>query len=109
MRALLLDFNGTISDDEPLLCRIFMELFADEKPLNEDEYYERLAGLADREIVQVWLGRDDPALVQRKIELAAIMTRGLEDEWPKDLVEWEVNLGLRYALDLRGREDCGHG
>ena len=28
------------------------------------------------------------------------MTRGLEDEWPKDLVEWEVNLGLRYALDI---------
>ena len=68
MRALLLDFNGTISDDEPLLCRIFMELFADEKPLSEEEYYERLAGLADREIVQVWLGRDDPALVERKIE-----------------------------------------
>jgi len=68
VRALLLDFNGTISDDEPLLCRIFMELFADEKPLGEDEYYERLAGLADREIVQVWLGRDDPTLVDRKIE-----------------------------------------
>ena len=68
MRALLLDFNGTISDDEHLLCRIFMELFADEKPLSEDEYYERLAGLADREIVQVWLGREDSALVQRKIE-----------------------------------------
>ena len=48
MRALLLDFNGTISDDEHLLCRIFTELFAEEKPLSEDEYYERLAGLADR-------------------------------------------------------------
>jgi beta-phosphoglucomutase len=69
VRALLLDFNGTISDDEPLLCRIFMELFADEgKPLTEEEYYEQLAGLADREIVQVWLERDDPALVERKIE-----------------------------------------
>jgi beta-phosphoglucomutase len=68
VRALLLDFNGTISDDEHLLCRIFVELFADERPLSEDEYYERLAGLADREIVQLWLGRDDPALVDRKIE-----------------------------------------
>ena len=68
MRALLLDFNGTISDDEHLLCRIFTELFAEEKPLSEDEYYERLAGLADREIVQRWLGRDDPALVEHKIE-----------------------------------------
>jgi beta-phosphoglucomutase len=68
VRALLLDFNGTISDDEHLLCRIFTELFAEEKPLSEEEYFERLAGLADREIVQVWLGRDDPALVERKIE-----------------------------------------
>ena len=68
MQALLLDFNGTISDDEHLLCRIFRELFAGERPLSEVEYYERLAGLADREIVQVWLGRDDPALVERKIE-----------------------------------------
>jgi beta-phosphoglucomutase len=68
VRALLLDFNGTISDDEHLLCRIFTELFAEEKPLSEDEYYERLAGLADREIVQRWLGRDDPMLVERKIE-----------------------------------------
>jgi HAD superfamily hydrolase (TIGR01509 family) len=68
VRALLLDFNGTISDDEPLLCRIFIELFAKVKPLSEDEYYQQLAGLADREIVRVWLGRDDPALVERKIE-----------------------------------------
>ena len=68
MRALLLDFNGTISDDEHLLCRIFTELFAEEKPLSEDEYYERLAGLADSEIVRLWLGREDPALVERKIK-----------------------------------------
>jgi LmbE family N-acetylglucosaminyl deacetylase len=47
----------------------------------------------------VWI--DLPVeIVQRKIELAAVMTRGLEDEWPRDLVEWEVNLGLRYALDI---------
>ena len=76
MRALLLDFNGTISDDEHLLCRIFTELFAGEKPLSEDSYYERLAGLADREIVQVWLGRDDPALVERKIERYGVLADG---------------------------------
>ena len=40
------------------------------------------------------------SVVARKTELAAIMTRGLEDEWPHDLVEWEVNQGLRYALDI---------
>ena len=39
-------------------------------------------------------------VVEKKVELAAVMTRGLEDEWPRDLVEWEVGQGLRYALDL---------
>lgn len=47
----------------------------------------------------VWI--DLPtSVVARKIELAAIMTRGLEDEWPRDLVEWEVGQGMRYALDI---------
>jgi beta-phosphoglucomutase len=67
MRALLLDFNGTISDDEPLLCRIFQELFAKAgKPITEDEYYDQLAGFSDREIVRMWLGRDDPGLLETK-------------------------------------------
>ncbi len=47
----------------------------------------------------VWI--DLPtSVVAKKIELAAIMTRGLEDEWPRDLVEWEVGQGMRYALDI---------
>ena len=67
MRALLLDFNGTLSEDEPVLCRIFQELFdAAGKPLTEEEYYDRLAGFSDREIVRMWLGRDDPELLRRK-------------------------------------------
>lgn len=69
MRALLLDFNGTLSEDEPLLCRIFQELFEEAgRPLTEAEYYEQLAGLSDREIVQLWLGRDDSSILQRKSE-----------------------------------------
>jgi beta-phosphoglucomutase len=68
VKALLFDFNGTLSDDEPLLCRIFQELFAEAgRPLTEPEYYDRLAGFSDREIVRMWLGRDDPGLVERKI------------------------------------------
>jgi beta-phosphoglucomutase len=68
VRALLLDFNGTLSDDEPLLCRIFQELFAEEgRPLTEAQYYEQLAGISDREIIRIWLGRDDPGILARKI------------------------------------------
>jgi beta-phosphoglucomutase len=68
MRAILLDFNGTVSEDEPILCRIFQELFADAgKPVTEEEYYDQLAGFSDREIIRMWLGRDDPALLDRKV------------------------------------------
>ena len=67
MRALLLDFNGTISEDEPLLCRIFQELFAEAgRPVTEEEYYAQLAGLSDAEIIRLWLGRDDEELLGQK-------------------------------------------
>jgi beta-phosphoglucomutase len=59
--AIVFDFNGTLSDDEPVLCEIFMEMFADRgRPLSAQEYYDQLAGLSDPEIVLTWLGRDYP-------------------------------------------------
>ena len=70
VRALLLDFNGTLSEDEPLLFAIFDELFAAAgKPITEAEYYDQLAGLSDPEVVEAWLGRPDPAIVAEKIRL----------------------------------------
>jgi HAD superfamily hydrolase (TIGR01509 family) len=62
-RAVVFDFNGTLSDDEPILCEIFQELFARHgRPLSAQEYYDELAGLSDPEIVRSWLGRDHPAV-----------------------------------------------
>jgi beta-phosphoglucomutase len=59
--ALIFDFNGTLSDDEPILCEIFMQLFAEHgKPLSAQEYFDHLAGHSDPEIVYRWLGRDHP-------------------------------------------------
>lgn len=59
--AIVFDFNGTLSDDEPVLCDIFMEMFAERgRPLSAQEYYDQLAGLSDPEIVLTWLGRDYP-------------------------------------------------
>jgi beta-phosphoglucomutase len=61
-RAVVFDFNGTLSDDEPILCEIFQELFAEHgRPLSAREYYDELAGLSDPEIVRTWLGADHPA------------------------------------------------
>jgi len=60
-RAIVFDFNGTLSQDEPILCEIFVELFAEHgKPLSAQEYFDVLAGLSDPEIVRTWLGRDHP-------------------------------------------------
>jgi beta-phosphoglucomutase len=59
--AVVFDFNGTLSDDEPVLCEIFMHLFAEHgRPMSAQEYFDRLAGLSDPEIVRTWLGKDHP-------------------------------------------------
>jgi beta-phosphoglucomutase len=60
-RAVSFDFNGTLSQDESILCEIFVELFAEHgRPLSAQEYFDQLAGRSDPEIVRTWLGRDHP-------------------------------------------------
>ena len=59
--AVVFDFNGTLSDDEPVLCELFMHLFAEHgRPMSAQEYFDQLAGLSDPEIVKTWLGHDHP-------------------------------------------------
>ena len=39
--AIAFDFNGTLSNDEPILCEIYRALFEERgRPLSELEYYE---------------------------------------------------------------------
>ena len=69
-RAALLDFNGTISLDEPVLDRLFREVFAGIGiELDSETYYAELSGLSDPEIVVRALelhGRPaDPDLCER--------------------------------------------
>jgi len=70
--AIIFDFNGTLSDDEPLMCEIFAQLFAEHgRPLSAQEYFDELAGLSDPEIVRTWLGAGHPdvdAVIQERIE-----------------------------------------
>jgi beta-phosphoglucomutase len=57
----MFDFNGTLSDDEQILFALLRDLFAERgRPLSEDVYFDRLAGLSDPEIVRLWLGDDHP-------------------------------------------------
>jgi len=70
--AVIFDFNGTLSQDEPVLCRIYSELFAEYgRPISEREYYERLSGLAEHAIAELCLGRGDPripAFIRERID-----------------------------------------
>ena len=66
--ALLLDFNGTLSDDEHIQYEIYREIFAEVgKPLDETSYFAQLAGLSDPEIVRTWLGEERPDLVAERV------------------------------------------
>lgn len=72
IRAVIFDFNGTLSQDEPVLCRIYRELFAEYgTPLSDREYYERLSGLAEHTIAEMCLGSGDPRIpvfIQKRID-----------------------------------------
>src|SRR6266508_568060 len=57
-RAMVFDFNGTLSHDEPILCEIFIALMAERgRPLSAQEYYDELVGLSDEEAVRRRLER----------------------------------------------------
>jgi beta-phosphoglucomutase len=60
-RALILDFNGTVSHDEHIVLELFQELFGElGRPLDAATYERELAGMSDPEITYAWLGRDHP-------------------------------------------------
>ncbi len=52
-QAVIFDFNGTLSNDEPLILRIYTEMFRERLgwDLTPEDYYGRLAGRSDREII----------------------------------------------------------
>ena len=71
-RALVFDFNGTLSHDEPVLFAVYSELFAEQgRPLTEDDYYGTLAGNTEEAIIAGWLGVGGvelAALVEERID-----------------------------------------
>lgn len=72
-RAVIFDFNGTLSDDEPILARIFKEIFAERLGwrLSSEEYRTTLLGHSDREIVEIAVrshGDGDPDRDAARVE-----------------------------------------
>jgi beta-phosphoglucomutase len=93
--AVVFDFNGTLSNDEPILCEIFTELFAEHgKPLSAQEYFDRLAGLSDPEIVRTWLGEDHPD-VDAVIEERIVRYRAASADGSS--IEEPARAAVRYA------------
>src|SRR6478672_3662600 len=95
--AIVFDFNGTLSDDEPLLCEIFMRLFAEHgKPMSAQEYFDRLAGLSDPEIVRAWLGENHPDVEAVIAERTDLYREAVADG---STVHEHVREAVRYAAD----------
>jgi HAD superfamily hydrolase (TIGR01509 family) len=96
-RAVIFDFNGTLSHDEPILLAIFQELFAEYgRPLSAEEYFDELAGRSDPEIVRTWLGGDHPGVdevIERRIE------RYRELAADGSTVPEEVREAVRFAAE----------
>jgi beta-phosphoglucomutase len=96
-RAVVFDFNGTLSNDEPILFEIFRELFeAHGKPLSAQEYFDQLCGLSDPEIVRTWLGPDHPAVDEVVRERIARYQAAVADG---STVEEPIREALRYIAE----------
>ena len=95
--AIIFDFNGTLSDDEPIMCQIFIDLFAQHgNPLSAQEYFDELAGLSDPEIVRTWLGEDHPdvdaVIAERVNRYRALVGDGSS-------IHEDVREAVRYAAE----------
>ena len=92
--AVIFDFNGTLSDDEPILYAVYAEMFAEHgRPLTEREYYDELAGHSEEEILRRWLGRDDPELVADRIARYRVRCADGATVYP------DVRAAVRYAAE----------
>jgi beta-phosphoglucomutase len=70
-RALVFDFNGTLSDDEDVMEAVTAEVLGRHGPApTHEQYIDRLAGLSDEAMARTWLGDrpDIAAIVAERIE-----------------------------------------
>jgi len=94
VQAVVFDFNGTLSDDEPVLSAVYQELFAElGHPLTDAEYYEQLAGHTDEEMLIRWFGVSDDAVIAERI--ARYNARVADGSTVGD----DVRAAVRYASE----------
>jgi beta-phosphoglucomutase len=85
--AVAFDFNGTLSDDEPVLARVYQELIPG---LTVDEYFRRYAGHTDEHIFD-----GDEDLIRRRVE------RYVELVSDGSTIDAETRAAVRRAAELR--------
>ena len=96
-RAAVFDFNGTLSDDEPILFAIYETMFAEHgRPLTQGQYIDELAGHSEEEIIGSWLGRGRPDLDELVAERIARYRDAVADG---STVYPEVREAFRYAAE----------
>ena len=125
IRAVVFDFNGTISDDEPVLDRLFCAMSADlGVPLTSEDYYRLLAGLSDVEIVRrivarTGAGADVDALLREKVERykaivtaeptigadAAAFVRAMAERVPVAIASGALREEVEHVLRIAGLLD----
>jgi HAD superfamily hydrolase (TIGR01509 family) len=110
VQAVVFDFNGTLSDDEPVLARVYEELFAElGRPLTPEQYFAELAGHTDEEMFIRWLGRSSDELIQERVSrYNALVSDGTTvHEEVREAVRWAasrmpvavVSAALRDEID----------
>ena len=94
MQAVVFDFNGTLSDDEPVLARVYEELFRElGRPLSPEQYFEHLAGHTDEEMFIRWLGHSSDELIRERVRrYNALVSDG-------STVDKEVRAAVRWAAE----------
>jgi HAD superfamily hydrolase (TIGR01509 family) len=81
VRAILFDFNGTLSHDEALWAGIYRDVFAAHgRPITAAEYGAELAGLSDEDAVRRWFGPDEDATRTIVAETVARFVDAVRDE-----------------------------
>jgi beta-phosphoglucomutase len=108
MDAVVFDFNGTLSDDEPVLARVYQELFAElGKPLTVDEYYEHLAGHTDEEMFNRWLGYSSEELIRDRVARynALVSDGSTVDEETREVVRWAASRGPVAVVSAALRDE----
>lgn len=67
VRAIVLDFNGTLAQDDHVMAPLFVDVFASVGvPLTIEEYHRELAALPDQEVFELALARAGLAGDQRR-------------------------------------------